>query len=125
MAAFDLISRACSQAKYAAARSVGVPVAFSHRGAAAVTVYCQPGPAGIETDTSTGVLTEHRMQEFMVPVQKNFARSTTETEPITAGDQLEWQGKGYSVKQATMDSYKSAYTLTTVEHKRLGAGVGR
>jgi hypothetical protein len=126
MATYDIISRVVSEARYGAARAVGVPVSFSHRGAAAHTIYCQPGPAGIEPNMRNGVVTEVRTQEFIVPCQRHFRRSTTDTEPVTPGDTLTWQGKVYSVSQnVRMDPFKAVYHLETSEFKRLAEGVGK
>lgn len=125
MPAYEQISKAMSKGSLAASISVGIRADFCHRGASAVTLRVQPGEAGIIQDIKNGQITEHRTQMFRVPIQANFALSTTDAEPVTLGDTLTWREKVYSVTDASMDPYKSVYLVSTIECKRLAEGIGR
>jgi len=106
-------------------KAFGVQVQFSHRGAAAVTLWADPGDQQFDTDSPTrGVVNEIREIVFTIPLQTNFAAATAEAEPVSPGDKITYLSREWFVQTIERDAVGAVYTLRCEQRKRLSSGVG-
>ena len=124
MAAFDQIGKALARAGENVARSLGVGVVFSHRGAAGISLKARLLLEEIASVTEGGVLTERRVLVLAVPTQAGFAVATNDTEPVTPGDTITYLGRTYHVLDPILKRANGhVYVLRCAERKRLASGV--
>ena len=126
MAAFNQIGSARARAKLAVAKAKGVSVQFSHRGAAAVSLYVNvKGQKTLkQREAGIGIEAELRVLVLEIPVQDNFAVSGNDVEPITPHDQITYLSRKYFVMEPIdKDDAGYVYTVSLAERKRLGSGV--
>jgi hypothetical protein len=124
MSAFNAIGESIGRSKLGIAKALGVQMNFSHRGAAAQTLWVRILKTYTTVDESGGSQTEVRVIVVEIPVQDGFARATSEAEPLSPGDTLSWIGRTWFCTDR-IDKQPAGYFYTAhfAERKRLASGV--
>lgn len=120
MGARDRIGAGLARASLAVARRLGVSFAFSHRGAAGVTLYGKVVRETIGTARVGDHLVEGRVIYLEVPIQAGFAVAATEAEPVTPGDKITLLTREYAVLDPLEKDWTGyVYLLRLMEEKTL------
>lgn len=124
MSTYTNIGVALAGAEYACARAMGVTIGFTHRAGTEQTLYATVLKEAFESVLTGDALRETRILELKIPTQANFAASTSDTEPVTLGDRISYQGKVYyCVAPITKDDHGYSYIVTAHESKTVSVGV--
>lgn len=119
------IRSAAAQVALDILKTFGVQVTFSHRGAAAVTIWVDAGDQNFAAESeSRGIVDEIREIVFTVPLQTGFAAATAEAEPVSPGDKITYLSRDWFVQTIERDAVGAVYTLRCTQRKRLSSGVG-
>jgi hypothetical protein len=123
----ERIGQALARAKLAQVRAMGGTVSFSHRGAAAVTLYAEitESAHALELSRAGHSVTEERILRLVVPTdQPGFAAPTNGLEPVTPGDKVVHRGRTYFVcPPVRTEAYGQIYRLRCSERRRLASNV--
>jgi hypothetical protein len=122
----DRLGRLLARAHLARARALGTTVRFSHRGAAAVTLYAELPADGVARELAREgphQAEERRLCLDLPTGQEGFAHPEGEEEPVAPGDTVVHAGRTYFVRASPrLKAFGHVYTLHCVERKRLASG---
>ena len=92
MSVYGAVGTAESAGELAIAKALGVQVSFSHRGAAAVSVWCEvvSNEFGARDISEGRAIVETEELILRIPKQTGIGDADDSTRPVTAGDRFEY-----------------------------------
>jgi hypothetical protein len=123
MTPFERIAKARGEVAFALARRLGVVISFSHRGAAAQSLFARVLVQALLRQDQGQIVTELRTATFEIPVQQGFPRACGNREPVTAADSISWRDRAYDVVEPIRkDPGGYVYQVKAVARKRYVSG---